>query len=109
MDLQLFYKIIHQLVPIKLPDDIIECDQRTRSRHNTHYLFQLHERTGYAKRVLSNSFFARTMSQWNRLPFEVRILFDFSKFNNINTLDDYFMEILTTDIESFSESDREPD
>ena len=27
MDLQLFYKIIHQLVPIKLPDDIIECDQ----------------------------------------------------------------------------------
>ena len=56
MDLQLFYEIIHQLVPIKLPDDIIECDQRTRSRHNTHYLFQLHERTGYAKRILSNSF-----------------------------------------------------
>ena len=58
MDLQLFYKIIHQLAPINFPDDIIECDQRTSSRHNnTHYLFQLHERTGYAKRVLSNSFF----------------------------------------------------
>ena len=57
MDLQLFYKIIHELVPIKLPDDIIECEQPTRSRHNTHYLFQLHERKGYAKRTLSNSFF----------------------------------------------------
>ena len=107
MDLQLFYKIIHQLVPIKLPDDIIECDQRTRSRHNTHYLFQLHERTSYAKRILSNSFFVRTMSQWNRLPFDVRILLDFGKFNN--ALDDYFMKILTTDIENFSESDRKPD
>ena len=107
MDLQLFYKIIHQLVPIKLPDDIIECDQRTRSRNNTHYLFRLHERTGYAKRILSNSFFVRTMSQWNRLPFEVRILLDFGKFNN--AIDDYFMKILTTDIENFSESDREPD
>ena len=26
-----------------------------------------------------------------------------------NALDDYFMKILTTDIENFSESDREPD
>ena len=35
IDLQLFYKIIHELVPIKLPEDIIACNPRTRSRHNT--------------------------------------------------------------------------
>ena len=56
IDLQLFYKIIHELVPIKLPEDIIECNLRTRSRHNTQYLFQLHERLSNTKRTLSNSF-----------------------------------------------------
>ena len=107
IDLQLFYNIIHELVPIKLPEDIIECNPRTRSRHNTQYLFQLHERLSNKKRTLSNSFFVRTMSQWNRLPFEVRKI---SEFNNFKAaLDDYFMKILSNDIEIFSESDREPD
>ena len=41
-DLQLFYKIIHELVPIKMPEDIVDCDPRTRSRHNSQLLFQLH-------------------------------------------------------------------
>ena len=59
------------------------------------------------KEYCQTHFFVRTMSQWNRLPFEVRILLDFGKFNN--ALNDYFMKILTTDIENFSESDREPD
>ena len=33
VDLLLFYKIIHELVPIKLPVDIIACNPQTRSRH----------------------------------------------------------------------------
>ena len=107
IDLQLFYKIIHELVPIKLPEDIIECSPRTRSRHNTQYLFQLHERLSTTKRTLSNSFFVRTMSQWNRLPFEVRKI---SEFNNFKAaLDDHFMKILSNDIEIFSELNREAD
>ena len=79
VDLLLFYKIIHELVPIKLPVDIIACNLQTRSRHNMQYLFQLHKRISSTKRTLSNSFFVRTMSQWNRLPLEVRKI---SEFNN---------------------------
>ena len=103
VDLLLFYKIIHELVPIKLPVDIIACNLQTRSRHNMQYLFQLHERISSTKRTLSNSFFVRTMSQWNRLPLEVRKI---SEFNNFKAaLDDHFTKILSNDIEIFSESD----
>ena len=38
-DLQLFYKIIYELVPIKMPEDIVDCDPRTRSRYNSQLLF----------------------------------------------------------------------
>ena len=79
-DLLLFFKIIHELVPIRLPDDIIEFNPRTRSRHNSKYLFQLHERLNTTKRTLSNSFFVRTMSEWNRLPLEIRSLTELSSF-----------------------------
>ena len=107
VDLLLFYKIIHELVPIKLPVDIIKSNLQTRSRHNMQYLFQLHERISSTKRTLSNSFFVRTMSQWNRLPLEVRKI---SEFNNFKAaLDDHFTKILSNDNEIFSESDREPD
>ena len=47
------------------------------------------------------------MSEWNRLPLEIRKLEDFSSFKN--ELDEYFMNTLSNDIETFSESDREPD
>ena len=71
------------------------------------YLFQLNEGISSTKRTLSNSFFIRTMSQWNRLSLEVRKI---SEFNNFKAaLDDHFTKILSNDIEIFSESDREPD
>ena len=54
VDLLLFYKIIHELVPIKLPVDIIACNLQTRSRHNMQYLFQLHERKSSTKRALTH-------------------------------------------------------
>ena len=47
------------------------------------------------------------MSQWNRLPFEVRLISEFSNFKA--ALDDHFTKILSNDIEIFSESDLEPD
>ena len=106
-DLKLFYKIIHELVPIKMPEDIVDCDTRTRSRYNSQLSFQLHARISSTKRILSNSFFVRTMSEWNRLPLQIRKLKDFSSFKN--ALDKYFMNTLSKDIETFSESDREPD
>ena len=105
--MKLFYKIIHELVPIKMPEDIVDCDPRTRFRYNSQLSFQLHARISSTKRTLSNSFFVRTMSEWNRLPLEIKKLEDFSSFKN--ALDKYFMNTLSNDIENFSESDREPD
>ena len=107
VDLLLFHKIIHELVPIKLPVDTIGCNLQTRSRHNMHYLFQLHERISSTKRTLSNSFFVRKMLQWNRLPLEIRKISESNNFKAV--LDDHFTKIFSNDIEIFSESDREPD
>ena len=106
-DLLLFYKIIHELVPIRLPDDIIECNPRTRSRHNSKYLFQLHERLNTTKRTLSNSFFVRTTSEWNRLPLEIRSATELSSFRF--KLEEHLFKSMSIDSETLNESAREPD
>ena len=59
------------------------------------------------KKHYQTHFLSRTISQWNRLPFEIKTLLEFRKFDN--ALDDYYMKILSNDIENFFESDREPD
>ena len=97
-DLLLFYKIIHKLVPIRLPDDIIECNTRTRSRHNSKYLFQLHEILNTTKRTLSNSFFVRTMSELNRLPLEIRSVTELSSFRF--ELEEHLFKTMSRDSET---------
>ena len=72
-DLLLFFKIIHKPVPIAMPHEIANFIPRTRSNANNLYKYQLHENVINTKRLLSNSFFVRTVTQWNRLPDDIRI------------------------------------
>ena len=62
-DLLLFFKMIHELVPITMPHEIAKFNPRTRSNTKNLYKYQLHENIANAKRFISNSFFVRTMTQ----------------------------------------------
>ena len=55
-DLILFFKIIHLLVPVKLPIEIVPCISRTRASRDDAPTFKVHDEIGAVKRVFSNSF-----------------------------------------------------
>lgn len=106
-DLSLFFKIIHELVPITLPKEIVRYNNRTRSRSHNLFKYQLHESISNTKRTLSNSFFVRTMTHWNRLPDDIREIDETSMFTN--ALERHFWSVIIDDHENISESEREPD
>ena len=105
-DLLLFFKIIHELVPITMPHEITKFNPRTRSNTNNLYKYQLHENITNAKRFISNSFFVRTMTQWNRLPDDIRVIENFTSFESAVN-DHLWREV--TNLNPIPESDREPD
>ena len=105
-DLSLFFKIIHELVPIAMPLDITNFNPRTRSSNNIIYKYQLTEDITDTKRSISNSFFVRTMVQWNRLPDEIRVIINFTSFES--AVDRYLWNELII-LNSLTDSDREPD
>ena len=105
-DLLLFFKIIHELVPITMPHEITKFNPRTRSNINNLYKCQLHENITNAKRFISNSFFVRTMTQWNRLPDDIRVIENFTSFESAVN-DHLWREV--TNLNPIPESDREPD
>ena len=104
-DLLLFFKIIHELVPITMPHEITitltKFNPRTRSNANNLYKYQLHENITNA-----NSFFVRTMTQWNRLPDDIRVIESFTSFESAVN-DHLWREV--TNLNSIPDSDREPD
>ena len=67
-DMHLFYKVIHKITPIKLPEEIVMSRLCTRASRNDNSIFSLHESISDTKRILSNSYFVRSISNWNRLP-----------------------------------------
>ena len=78
--LLLFHKIIHELIPITIPDEITTLSARTRSTIQSSHKYQIKGGSSINKMVLSNSFFMRSLSHWNRLPDECRQLQDHSAF-----------------------------
>ena len=48
-----------------MPKELIHNDSRTRSNKNKNLTFQLTENVGTPKKILTNSFFIRSMSHWN--------------------------------------------
>ena len=58
-DMHLFYKVIHKITPIKLPEEIVMSRLCTRASRNDNSIFSLHESISDTKRILSNSYFVR--------------------------------------------------
>ena len=89
-----------------MPHEITKINPRTRSKTNNLYKYQLHENITNAKRFISNSFFVRTMTQWNRLPDDIRVIENFTSFDSAVN-DQLWREV--TNLNPIPESDREPD
>ena len=78
-DLVLFYKIVNKLVPVELPDHIRICNaEGTRLTRRTADIHDLTDISTYQCNIspstdaLRNSFFFRTMLNWNSLPMSIR-------------------------------------
>ena len=107
IDLIVFHKIIHNLIPVPMPKELIHNDSRTRSNKNKNLTFQLTENVGTPKKILTNSFFIRSMSHWNRLPNEIREMTNPNEFKI--TLENHFWTQISSHLQSIPDSDREPD
>ena len=105
-DLLLFFKIIHEVVPIAMPPEITKFNPRTRSNSNNLYKYQLHENVMNTKRFISNSFFVRSMTQWNHLPDNIRVIANFTNFKS--AVDEHLWREVTS-LNPIENSDREPD
>ena len=89
-----------------MPNEITKFNPRTRSNTNNLYKYQLHENMMNAKRFISNSFFVRAMTQWNRLPDDIRVIENFTCFES--AVNDHLWS-KATNLNSIRNSDREPD
>ena len=67
-DLLLLHKCVYELIPSKIPEEIVPLDTRTRSNANTTKKYQLSSEIQIRKKVLASSFFVRAIHQWNQLP-----------------------------------------
>ena len=67
-DLLLLHKCVYELIPLKIPEEIVPLDTRTRSNANTTKKYQLSSEIQIRKNVLASSFFVRAIHQWNQLP-----------------------------------------
>ena len=105
-DLLLFFKIIHEIVPIAMPLEITKFNPRTRSNSNNLYKYQLHENVMNTKRFISNSFFVRSMTQWNHLPDDIRVIANFANFES--AVDENLWREVTS-LNPIENSDCEPD
>ena len=106
-DLIIFHKIIHKSIPVLLPRELVKNNPRTRLNRNTNLNCQLHESISTPKQVLSNSFFLRSVSHWNRLPNEIKELSDINEFKL--ALEKYLWTRMSLHLDTVNESDREPD
>ena len=70
-DMVLFHKIVHGLIPISLPQ-YIETKSTTRASKSDPLSFKISNVIKHQKRIFQYSFFARCITPWNRLPFELR-------------------------------------
>ena len=61
--LALFYKVVHHLVAVPTEDILVEADSRTRASHRFKYRTIRTNCDPY-----KNSFFPRTIADWNSLP-----------------------------------------
>ena len=61
-DIVTFHKIVHNLIPVAIPDTIINNSGRTRSTANDDLSFMVNPNVRINKTVLRNDFFLRCVS-----------------------------------------------
>ena len=71
-DIVTFHKIVHKMIPVAMPDTIINNSSRTRSTANDDLSFMVNPNVRINKAALRNDFFLRCVSFWNWLPHEIR-------------------------------------
>ena len=110
-DLVFFHKIVNNLIPLSFPMEVTNLTCRTRSSSSIEKGFQIHENTTINKKVFCNSFYVRTIPQWNRLSNEIRDISDTTNFSK--ALINFFWSEIKEKIASLSSnlltSIREPD
>ena len=79
-DLLMFHRSMFELVPMSFPNEIVPSSTNTRSSAHFSNRYQVKSNINIKKKVLSNSFYKRAMSHWNRLPDECRKTPDHSVF-----------------------------
>ena len=102
-DMTLFHKTVYNLIPITLPTYLRRFkNSRLRYAHLDSLCFQLNftvEPINYNN--LKKSFFFRSHTVWNSLPFEIRSIQDPSKFKS--ELYKYFWNKVKTEIKVSAE------
>ena len=73
--LLLFHKVVHQKVAIPIPDYLHQPTRRTRQYHHRRFV-----RLGSHGEQRKNSFFVRTIKDWNDLPPDILNLDDYEAF-----------------------------
>ena len=84
-DVILFYKIIHSLIPVNMPNylTLFNGNSRLRSTHLDKLSFVCSLATSTAgNRTLNKSFFFRSHLLWNTLPFDTRNSSTLSEFKH---------------------------
>ena len=91
-DLIMYYKIIHRMIPINLPNDftLIDPSKLRYTRNNAPIIdrrdvTQVKCSTSPNCDIFRNSFFHRTMLLWNKVPYEIRQEPSFGKFKTLAT------------------------
>ena len=75
-DLVLFHKIVHELIPMKLPEYILRYNGSSRLRNSNldsmSFIFNNAYHTSNSRSKLYKSFYYRTIHIWNTLEFNTR-------------------------------------
>ena len=83
-DLVLFHKIVHELIPMKLPEYILRYNGSSRLRNSNldsmSFIFNNAYHTSNSRSKLYKSFYYRTIHIWNTLEFNTRNTADIVEF-----------------------------
>ena len=104
-DLVLFHKIFHRIIPVVMPSYLsLFTGNQLRSSHLDRLCFSSSVLpSGTSTKTLNKSFFYRTHSLWNTLPFEIREILSPSEFRD--EVINFFWDSITNDFDSSSDMD----
>ena len=106
-DIILFHKIIYELIPIKLPNylSFYNGSTRLRSSHlDSLSIVSSLQPSRFNEVYLKKSFYYRTHTEWNALPYDIRNISNSVQFKT--ALDKHFWKhILDSDETDFDEFD----